>query len=133
MAEKKIICDTDVMIDYWDAKQPRHNATKLALEKKIGLDNIVLSAITKMELMSGASNKSDMKNINKKLSRFNIALINNEITLKAFQLLQSYYLSHSLALPDCFIASTAIITRLELFSYNTKDYKFIPQVVLFKP
>lgn len=132
MAEKKIICDTDVMIDYWDMKQVRHISTKKILEEKIGLGNIVLSAITKMELMSGATNKLEMDKINKKLSRFNIALINNEITLKAFQLLHLYHLSHKLSLPDSFIASTAIIAQLELFSYNRRDFKYLPHLVLFK-
>jgi predicted nucleic acid-binding protein len=53
MAEKKVICDTDVIIDYWEEKNPRHKVTKEILENKIGLDNIVLSAVTKMELMIG--------------------------------------------------------------------------------
>lgn len=132
MATKKVICDTDVMIDYWDEKQSRHAQTKINLERNIGLDNVVLSAITKMELMLGATSKSDLNKINKKLERFNIALLNNEITLKAFDLLQTYYLSHGLTLPDCVIASTSIITELELFTYNIKDYKFISQLTLFK-
>ena len=132
MAAKKIICDTDVMIDYWDEKQLRHPITKTILEKNIGLDNVMLSAITKMKLLSGATHKTELDKINKKLSRFNIALINNAITLKAFDLLQTYFLSHGLAFPDCLIASTAIITDLELFTYNTKDYKFISHLTLFK-
>lgn len=65
MAKAKIICDTDVMIDYWDKTKPRHTATVLILEKKIELDNIVLSAVTKMELMLGATNKADLISITK--------------------------------------------------------------------
>ena len=38
MAETKIICDTDVMIDYLDARQNRHVITKTVLEEKIGLE-----------------------------------------------------------------------------------------------
>ncbi len=70
--------------------------------------------------------------VNKKLSRFNIALINNDITLEAFELLQTYRLSHGLALPDCLIAATAKITELVLFTYNTKDYKLIAELKLFR-
>ncbi|MDQ3681849.1 MAG: type II toxin-antitoxin system VapC family toxin [Bacteroidota bacterium] len=130
MAKKKIICDTDVMIDYWDQTKPRHLATKSTLEKFIELDNVVLSAVTKMELMLGATNKTDMLSITKKLSRFNIALINNHITLQAFNLLQNYRLSHGLSLPDSIIAATALIADLELFTYNTKDFKFISRLKL---
>ncbi len=130
MAKKKIICDTDVMIDYWDKTKPRHAATKSTLEKSFELDNVVLSAVTKMELMLGATNKTDMARITKKLSRFNIALINNDITLLAFDLLQNYRLSHGLSLPDSIIAATALITNLELFTYNTKDFRFISKLKL---
>ena len=67
MAAKKIICNTDVMIDYWDEKQLRHPITKTILEKNIGLDNVMLSAITKMKLLSGATHKTELDKINKGL------------------------------------------------------------------
>ena len=61
MAASKIICDTDVLIDYWDIKNSRQEITKSILEQLIGLENIVLSEITKMELLLGAINKSHLK------------------------------------------------------------------------
>jgi hypothetical protein len=74
-----------------------------------------------------------LNKINKAIGRFNIALFNDDITLKAFALLQKYALSHGLTLPDSIIASTAIVTGLELFTYNIKDYRFISELSLFKP
>lgn len=121
------------MIDYWDATHPRHAATKSVLETSILPDNVVLSAITKMELMLGATNKTEMLLITKKLGRFTIALLNNDITLRAFDLLQAYRLSHGLALADSLIAATALVTDLELFTYNTKDFGFLPGLKLFVP
>lgn len=132
MAKKQVICDTDVMIDYWDTNQPRHNATKIILEKNIGLDNVVLSAITKMELMIGAGSKSEMQKISKQLNRYNIALINDAVTFKAIEILERYRLSHGLSLPDSFIGATALLAELELFTYNTKDFRFISGLELFK-
>ena len=131
MAKKKIVCDTDVMIDYWDRSNSRHAATKLTLEQTIEADNIVISAVTKMELMLGATSKTDMSGIVKSLKRFNIALINNDITLQSFRLLENYRLSHGLSLPDSIIAATVLVADLELFTYNTKHYKYIPQLKLF--
>ena len=133
MAKKKIICDTDVMIDYWDLTNKRHESTKEILENVIGLDNIILSAITKMELLVGARSKSELLTITTKLKRFNIALLNDGITNKGFELLEKHILSHGLLIPDCFIASTAIITKLELFTYNTRDFKFISGLKLYNP
>lgn len=83
----KVICDTDVLIDYWDKTNARHAATAAILETAIGLDDVVLSAVTKMELMLGATNKADMARVIKGLSRFDIALLNTDITLRAFDLL----------------------------------------------
>lgn len=77
------------MIDYWDTANTRHAATKKELEENIDLDNVVLSAITKMELLLGAINKTDMRRIIRKLSRFDIALLYNDITFKAFELLEN--------------------------------------------
>ena len=132
MAEIKIICDTDVIVDYFDTKQPRHDLTKRTVEEKIGLDNIMLSAISKMELMAGATTKAELIVINKKLARFDTILIDPAITKISLTLLQTYKLSHGLALPDCFIAATALKTDLQLFTYNVRDFKFIAKIKLYK-
>ena len=131
MAEKKIICDTDVMIDYWDESNVRHKETKLILENEIGLDNVVLTAITKIELLAGAINKKEIDKIDRKLNRFNITLLNNHITIKAFELMLNYRCSHGLALPDCFIAATVMIFDLQFFTYNKKDFKFIAAIKFY--
>ena len=131
MASEKVICDTDVLIDYWDTKSKRHFATKEILENKIELDNVVISAITKMELMQGAANKAEEIKISKRLARFNTALINNEITIEALLLFETYRLSHGLAIPDCLIAATSKITALDLFTFNQVDFKFIRQLKLY--
>ncbi len=132
MAKIKVVCDTDVMIDYWDVSCKRHSQTKTIIEEKIGLDNVVISAITKMELLMGASNKTEESIIKKKLGRFNIALINNEITTLAIELFETYRLSQGLAIPDCFIGSTARILNLELFTYNLKDFRYMSKLKLFE-
>lgn len=75
--------------------------------------------------MLGAISKNYMAKISKKLNRFNIVLINNQITIQSFDLIHKYRLSHGL--------STAIIADLELFTYNTKDFKFISGLKLFTP
>jgi len=132
MAKIKVVCDTDVMIDYWDVSSKRHSQTKTIIEEKIGLDNVVISAITKMELLMGANNKTEESIIKKKLGRFNIALINNEITTLAIELFETYRLSQGLAIPDCFIGSTARILNLELFTYNLKDFRYMSKLKLFE-
>ena len=91
----------------------------------------MLTSITQMELIVGSLNKADLNRINKNIHQFRIALIDNNISQSAIKLLQTYRLSHGLALPDSLIAATALILDLELFTYNIKDYKFIDGLVLF--
>lgn len=132
MAKEKVICDTDVLIDYFDEKNSRHVETIKILEKNIILDNVMLSSISKMELILGATNKADLHRINRDIERLNITLINYEINEHAIFLLQKYSLSHGLSLPDSLIAATSIVTGFELFTYNVKDYKFIDKIRLYK-
>jgi predicted nucleic acid-binding protein len=132
MAAERVICDTDVIIDYFDARQKRHEEAKVILEQKIGFQNILISSISKMELILGATNKTDLQKISKDLNRFGVLLINPEINLRAIDLVQSYRLSHGLALADAMIAATAIQTELKLFTYNVKDFKFISKLSLYK-
>ena len=132
MEKAKVICDTDVLIDYLDRAQTRYLSAKQCLESGIGLDFVTISAITKMELMVGVLNKNDLTLLNKNINRFHILLINPEITSIAMQLVETYKLSHNLAIPDSLIAATAIHTGFKLFTFNTKDFRFIPRLQLFQ-
>jgi predicted nucleic acid-binding protein len=131
MATEQIICDSDVMIEYFDKQKGRHNQTADAISK-IGLDNVLLSAITQMELIKGITNKESGQVVYKKLKRFNLVLLSPDITLLAIELLNTYHLSHGLAIPDALIAATALETNLKLYTYNQKDFKFIKGLKLHK-
>ena len=73
----------------------------------------------------GALNKADLSAIKKNMNRFNILLINPEISQIAIQLIEQYKLSHNLAMADSLIAATSIHTGFKLFTFNVKDYTFI--------
>ena len=84
---EKIICDTDVMIDYWVDRNARHKETKPLLENDISLDNVVLTAITKLELLAGAINKKEIGKIDRKkqkvaIGTLAIATQQNDIIVK---------------------------------------------------
>ena len=46
-------------------------------------------------------------------------------------LIQDFKLSHGLAIADSLIAATAIETKLKLFTYNLKDFRFINDLILY--
>lgn len=121
--EKKVIVDTDVLIDYLDESKARHEKTVTILEN----ENLVISisSITAMELVVGAVNKPHLVKINKKLRAFLIILPDHEIALLS-------YLRHGMQIQDCFIAATALFMKIPLFTYNVKDFKFIDGLDLYK-
>jgi predicted nucleic acid-binding protein len=67
----KIICDTDVLIDYFEQGQVRHSQTKKIIENTIEIDNVALSIISRMELVAGAFNKAELRLLNKNIHRLN--------------------------------------------------------------
>ena len=131
MATQKIICDTDVLIEFFDENKTRHAETAKAIEK-IGTGNILISAITKMELIKGVRDKEHSGWVSKRLKGLDTILLSPEITMRTIELLNTYHLSHGLAIPDALIAATAIETKLTLFSYNVRDFKFIKGLNLYR-
>ena len=123
-----ILCDTDIFIEALK-KNPR----AIDSLRNIGFENIALSAITVMELYFGALNKREMTKIKNRLQRLRIVQIDQEISEVAMNLVERYAKSHSLNLPDALIAATAICQRMELLTYNVKDFKFIKGIKLYYP
>ncbi len=130
MAAQRVICDTDVLIEFFDEKKSRHQHSVSRIES-IGVDNILISALTKMELIKGTASKEHSQQVAKNLKRLDTVLLNTAITLRAIELVNTYHLSHGLAIPDAFIAATALETDISLFTYNVRDFKFIKGLKLF--
>ena len=127
MENVKILCDTDVIIEYLKGNE----ATKKIFDK-LKNKNIALSAITLMELFYGALNKRELNKIKRALSEFDILLLNEDITKIAVDLIEKYSKSHGLKIPDALIASTASYYDITLWTYNVKDFRFIDNLRLFK-
>jgi len=47
-------------------------------------------------------------------------------------LMEAYALSHKLTLPDALIAATAIAYKLDLYTLNIKDFRFISELRLYQ-
>ena len=60
-------------------------------------------------------------------------ILENEISRISVDLIKKYNLSHGLAIPDSLIAATALVASIELFTFNTKDYRFIKGLKLYNP
>lgn len=127
MGEKKmILCDTNILIEVY-----KGNLEIIETLKEIGQENITVSDVTCGELFFGARNKRELQVISKDIDKLIVIPVNSFISAMAIKLVKEYSLSHKLALPNALIGATAIYHRLQLYTLNVKDFKFLNDIKLF--
>ena len=123
-----VICDTNIFISEFNGVE------KAILElSQIGNESVLIPSITVMELYRGMANKEQMSKMVRKIKSYNILDFNEQVSQKAIELIQDFKLSHNLHIPDAIIASLSVIYDIPLFTYNIKDFKFIPGLQLYEP
>ena len=121
-----VICDTNVFIGLFAGDPVIANELV-----KISSANILMPSIVAMELYSGMSNKVEMRQMSKKLKHYNILHLNEQASTKSLELLFQFRLSHTLQIPDALIGGMALIYGLQLYTYNQKDFRFMPGINLY--
>ena len=120
------LLDTNIFIEFY-----RGNPTIATEMAKITKPNFAASDITVAELYFGAKNKQELNFIRKDLSSINILPVQAGISSIAISLMETYCLSHRLALADAYIAATAIYHNIELYTLNLKDFYFLPDIKIY--
>ena len=121
-----VICDTNVFISLFKGLPGA-----IASMEKIGNENILVPSITIMELYRGMETKKEMTSMSKKISSYNVLHFNEDVSLKAIEFVQHYKPSHNLHIPDAIIAAMSVVYDIPLFTYNVKDFRFIPNIKLY--
>jgi len=124
---KVVLCDTDVIIGFY-----RNNPDVISELRIIGQQNIAVSTVTAGELIYGALNKKELLQIKKDLDNLVLLDIDRKTCDIFLELIGKYALSHKLAVPDGFIAATAMSNEIELYTLNLKDFRFINGLKLYK-
>ncbi|GAB4367770.1 MAG: type II toxin-antitoxin system VapC family toxin [Elainellaceae cyanobacterium] len=122
----QILVDTDILIDI--ANNDTIAKARLTTESQTSV--LAVSTVTVMELIVGCRNKSELQTLNRFLSQFQILTLTNQISDRATQLLQDYFLSHGLLIADALIAATAIENQIPLLSKNQRDFRFLRELDL---
>lgn len=120
-----VICDTNIFISLF-----RNNSLTISELRAIGDQNILIPSISLMELYRGMENKKELKSMADKTKHYNVIHVNEAVSFKAVELVQTYKLSHNLQIPDAIIAAMSVVYRLPLYTYNKKDFKFISGIIL---
>ena len=126
MATNLVMCDTNIFIDWFNGDE-----RTIRQLRKIGLENVALSVITAMELIQGADNKQQLRRLRKNLNNYSIVNFSADVSELSLRFVEDYKLSHHLQIPDAIIAATAVHYQIPLFTYNTKDFKYIPNIPLY--
>ena len=125
-----MIFDTDILI--W-VQRGNRNAAKL-------IDNAEdrhLSIQSYMELLQGAKNKLQHKNVKDFISDFGFSVLplTENIGHRALIYVEEYALSSGMRAGDAIIAATAVENNLPVVSSNAKHFRVVRELQLkvFKP
>jgi predicted nucleic acid-binding protein len=122
-----VLCDTNILIQAFNGQKETIEHLNL-----IGYSNIVLSAITVMELLQGMGNKAELAQMKKKIKYFDVVQFDDQVSVKAIDLIEQFRLSDNLQIPDAIIGATAIVHQIPFFTYNLKDFRFMPNIILYQ-
>lgn len=122
-----VLCDTNIFISAFNGRQDTIDQLD-----KIGLDEIVLSAVTVMELFQGMGNKEELDRMKKKIKYYDIVQMDESISIKAIEFIETYKLSHGLSIPDAIIGATAVVHQIPIYTYNIRDFDFLPGIILYQ-
>jgi hypothetical protein len=122
-----VICDTNIFISLF-----RGIPETISDLQTIGSANVLIPSISVMELYRGMENKKELREMERKLKQFNIIHYNDSVSEKAIELVLQFKLSHDLQIPDAIIGAMSVVYDLPLFTYNRKDFKYIPGIRMFR-
>ncbi len=119
-----VVLDTNVLIEILKNNQETIKQVE-ALSPPL-----FVSVISAMELIYGALNRDEQKKLQQFLSLFTVIQLDEKTSQKAFALIAQYAKSHTLDIPDALIAASCIENNKTLYTYNRKDFRFIPKLTL---
>jgi predicted nucleic acid-binding protein len=126
MEEELVLCDTNVFIHFFNGSEDTIN-----ILKKLGDKRILIPSVSVMELYQGMGNKTELNSMKKKIKNYSVLHFTSDVSILAIEYINRYSLSHNLQIPDAIIAALAVTFQLPLFTYNAKNFRFIPKIKLY--
>lgn len=125
---EKILIDTDVIIDFLRGYEKRTKNTFLKIQN--GQIKATVSLVSIIELYSGedTENKKKLELLEQLLSYFDVYTPDIFCAKVAGSIRRKYKLS----LADAIISASCQIQKIALFTFNTKHFKNISEIELYK-
>jgi predicted nucleic acid-binding protein len=128
---KKCLVDTSALI----ALFRKNEDAKVALDTLIA-SNTYISDITFMEILAGCFTAERREYAINVLEAYGLLKNNEKISDVSMQLMKRYCIQRTgqpvLRLADCLIAAFAVYYKMELLTFNKKDFDFIKGIYIHK-
>lgn len=125
-----MIFDTDVLIWFLRGNTKAAKAVDAQADRSVSL-------VTYMELLQGARNKQESREIKAFLNDFGFSTLplTENIGHRASIYVEEYALSHAIGMADALVAATAVEANHALLSANTKHFSCVNELQLkaFRP
>jgi hypothetical protein len=123
------VVDTDIFID-----DSRGIAAATAfLHSQLQTGDLQMSIVSAMELVQGCRNAVALARVRQLLQTVTVLPLDTGISQTALQLMDTFFLSHGLQIPDALIAATALEHGLTLYTRNVRDFQMIPSLSIVRP
>lgn len=108
----KAVFDTNILIDFLNGDERAKHEIEL-------YDKRLISLITHIEILVGATDKNDEAELRKFLRAFDICPVDADTADFCIKLRQR----HKLRIPDALIWAAALTAECQLVTRNTRDFK----------
>ncbi len=122
-----VLVDSDILIDF-----SRRRSEAIELLRRLESEySVLISDISRMELMVGARDKRELAIVTTSLNRYGRLPLTEVISSRAVELIHAYRLSHGLMIADALIAASALSWDAGLVTKNRRDFRYIENLRLF--
>lgn len=118
----QILVDTDIVIDFLRGDK------QAVVYFKAEAGSICFSVITVAEIFTGIRNRQEEAEVERLFAIFPVIAATTEIAREAGRLVRQYRLSHSVEIPDAFIAATCLASGCVLHTLNTRHYPMFKEL-----
>ncbi len=123
------LTDSDILID---AARGFQAAVDFLAEQRARAE-VRICVVSAMELIAGCGNKAQLTQVQQFLQRTTVLPVSDIASQMAYRFMESFFLSHSLLIPDALIAATALDHGLILYTKNTRHFDMIPGIKVIRP
>jgi tRNA(fMet)-specific endonuclease VapC len=126
---QSVLIDSSILIDHLRGR----TEAQQFLSSVLASGQLVTSEVVAAELITGARNLSDQRQIDLFLSRFQIHSVESVDSTLSLRLLRDHRLSSNIGWLDCLIAACALRLQIPVATLNERHFRVVPGLAVVRP